>query len=61
MKSYLQQYDVDFDPTFATMIELKAFQILFAFTTFNNLDINQMDVKTTFLYKSIHQLLVKVG
>lgn len=34
-----------------------AFHVLFAITAFYNLDIDQMDVKTIFLYGAIDQLL----
>ncbi len=34
-----------------------AFWVLFAIATFYDLDINQIDVKTVFLYKDINQLL----
>lgn len=34
-----------------------AFQILFAIAAFYNLDIDQIDIKTTFFYRNINQLL----
>lgn len=34
-----------------------AFRIFFAIAAFYNLDINQIDVKTAFLYRDINQLL----
>lgn len=57
VKSYLQQYKVDFDQTFAAVVKPIAFRVLFAIAAFYNLDINQMDVKTAFLYGLIDQLI----
>lgn len=39
------------------MIKLMAFRILFAIIAHNNLDIDQIDIKTTFLYGLIIQLI----
>lgn len=48
---------MDFDQTFAAVIKSMVFKILFAIATVFNLDIDQIDVKTTFLYNFINQLL----
>lgn len=50
MKGYLQQFEVDFDQTFAAVVKPMAFRVLFAIAAFFDLDIDQMDVKTAFLY-----------
>lgn len=42
---------------FALVVKLIAFYMLFVIAAFYDLDINQMNVKTTFLYKKINQLL----
>ncbi len=57
VRGYLQQYGVDFDQTYATVIKLMAFRILFAIVAYYNFDIDQMDVKTAFLYELIDQLV----
>lgn len=57
IKKYLQQYDIDFDQTFAAIIKPIAFRVFFAIAVFYNLDINQIDVKTAFLYSLIDQLV----
>lgn len=57
MKDYIQQFGVDFDQTFAVVVKLIAFWVLFAIAAFHNLDIDQMDVKTAFLYDFINQLI----
>lgn len=50
VKDYLQQFGVDFDQSFAAVVKPMAFKVLFAIAAFLNLDIDQMDVKTAFLY-----------
>ena len=57
VKSYLQQCGVNFDQTFAAVVKPMAFRTLFAVVAFFNLDIEQMDVKTAFLYGLIYQLV----
>ena len=57
VKDYLQQFDVDFDQTFATVVKPIAFRVLFAIVVFYDLDIDQMDVKTAFLYSLIDLLI----
>lgn len=57
VKGYLQQFGVDFDQTFAAVVKPMAFRVLFAIAAFFDLDIDQMDVKTAFLYGLIDQLV----
>lgn len=57
VKRYLQQFRVDFDQTFITVVKLIAFKVLFAIAAFLDLDIDQLDVKTVFLYDLIDQLV----
>lgn len=57
VKGYLQQFGVDFDQTFAAVVKPMAFRVLFAIAAFYDLEIDQMDVKTAFLYRDIDQLL----
>ena len=57
IKSYLQQAGVDFDQTFAVVVKPMAFRALFPIAAFYDLDIEQMDVKTTFFHDIIDQLL----
>lgn len=57
VKGYLQQFGVDFDQTFAAVVKPMAFRVLFAIAAFHDLDIDQMDVKTAFLYGLIDQLI----
>ena len=57
VKGYFQQFGVDFDQTFAAVVKPMAFRVLFAIVAFLDLDIDQMDVKTAFLYGLIDQLV----
>lgn len=57
VKGYLQQFGVDFDQTFAAVVKPMAFRVLFAVAAYFDLDIDQMDVKTAFLYGLIDQLI----
>lgn len=57
VKGYLQQFGVDFDQTYAVVIKPMAFRVLFAIAAYFDLDIDQMDVKTAFLYSLIYQLI----
>lgn len=56
VKDYLQQFEVNFDQTFAAVVKPMAFRVLFAITFFD-LDIDQIDVKTAFLYGFIDQFI----
>lgn len=59
MYGYLQQFGINFDQTFATVVKLIAFRVLFAITAYYNLDIDQIDVKIAFLYSLINQYVNK--
>lgn len=54
VRSYLQEFGIDFNQTFVAMVKQMA---LFAIATYYDLDINQMDIKTAFLYGLIDQLI----
>ena len=57
VKGYLQQFGVDFYETFAAVVKQMAFRAMFAIAEYYDLDIDQMDVKTAFLYILIDQLI----
>ncbi len=57
VKGYLQQFGVGFDQTFAAVVKPMAFRALFAIAAYYSLEIDQMDVKTAFLYCFIDQLI----
>lgn len=53
----MQQFGIDFDQTYAAVVKPMAFRVLFAIAAYFDLDIDQMDVKTAFLYGLIDQLI----
>ena len=53
VKGYLQQYGVDFEQIYASVVKPMAFRLLFAKAGFYDLDIEQLDVVTVFLYGKI--------
>ena len=57
VKGYLQQFGIDFDQTFASVVKPMAFRFIFAVAAYYDLDIDQLDVKTAFLYGIIDQLI----
>lgn len=57
VKTYLQQFEVDFNQTFAAVIKPIAFKVFFTITAFLDLDIDQIDIKTAFFYRLIDQLV----
>ena len=57
VKGYLQQYGVDFDQTFASVVKPMAFRLLFALAAHHDLDIEQLDIVTAFLNGFIDQLI----
>lgn len=61
VKGYLQQFEVDFDQTFAAVVKPMAFRVLCTIAAYYDLDIDQMDVKTAFLYGLIYQLELPKG
>ena len=57
VQGYLQKFEIDFDQTFAAVIKLMAFRVLFAIAAHYDLDIDQIDVKTAFFYGMMDQLV----
>lgn len=55
--NYFQQFKINFDWTFTIVIKPITFRILFAITTYYNLNINQIDIKIAFFYTSIDLLV----
>lgn len=48
---------MDFDQTFAAVVKPIVFRVLFAIAAFYDLNVDQIDVKTAFLYGFINQLI----
>jgi hypothetical protein len=55
VKGYEQQQGVDYDETFASVIKPMSYKALFAIAAALDLEIEQMDVKTAFLYGSVKE------
>ena len=52
-KGFKQTHGVDYDETFSPVAMLKSIIILLAIVAYNNYEIRQMDVKTTFLNEKL--------
>lgn len=57
VRSYFQQFRIDFYQTFVVVVKPMAFKVLFVIAAYYNLDIDQMDVKIAFLYRMIDQVV----
>lgn len=57
IRGYLQQFKIDFNQLFTAVIKLMAFKVIFTITIYYDLDINQIDIKTAFLYRLVNQLV----
>jgi len=57
VKGYTQQFDIDYDQTFVSVIKLQTYKTLFALTAHYDLEVNQMNVTTAFLYGFINQVI----
>jgi hypothetical protein len=53
IQGFKQQKGLDYNKTFALVVKLISYKLLFALTAAYNLKIEQMDVKTAFLYGEI--------
>ena len=49
IKGYRQQESLDYFNTYSFVMRITSIRIIFAITTLQNLEVHQMDVKTTFL------------
>ncbi len=57
VRCYLQQFGIDFNQMFAAVVKPMAFRVLFTIKAYYDLDIDQIDVQTAFLYGMIDSLL----
>lgn len=57
VRGFEQQYGINYNQTFAAVIKPIAFRVLFAIAAFKDLDIDQMDVETAFLYSLIDKVM----
>lgn len=57
VKSYFQQFEVDFNQTFAAVVKSMAFKIFFEIAAFFDLHIDQINIQIAFFYKFINQFI----
>lgn len=55
VKGFLQQAGIDYNETFASVVKPMSYKALFAIAAAEDLEIEQMDVKTAFLYGKIEE------
>ena len=54
-KGFKQIHGIDYDETFSPVVMVKSIRILLAIAAYNDFEIWQMDVKTTFLNESLEE------
>jgi len=57
VKGYEQQFDIDYDQIFVSVVKLQTYKTLFTLTAHYDLEVNQMNVTTAFLYDFIDQVV----
>jgi len=57
VKGYKQQFDIDYDQIFVSVIKLQTYKTLFVLAAHYDLEVNQMNVTTAFLYGPIDQVI----
>ena len=55
VKGYGQQQGIDYDETFASVVKPMSYKALFAIAAALDLEIEQMDIKTAFLYGNVQE------
>jgi len=53
VKDYKQQFNIDYDQTFVSVVKLQMYKTLFVLVTHYDLKVNQMNITTAFLYDFI--------
>jgi ATP-binding cassette subfamily B (MDR/TAP) protein 1 len=54
-KGYRQEYGVDFDKVFSPVVKMTTLRFLLGVVTFEDLELLQLDVKTTFLHDDLDE------
>ena len=55
MKGFRQQYGVDFDEIFSLVVKMTILRFMLGVVAAENLDLIQLDVKTTFLHGDLKE------
>ena len=54
-KGFTQKHGVDFNEVFSLVVKYSSIRVLLAITTFNDLELDQIDVKTVFLHGNLEE------
>jgi len=57
VKGYKQQFDIDYDQIFASVVKPQMYKTLFALAAHYDLEVDQMNVTIAFLYGPIDQVI----
>ncbi|GKA04252.1 putative ribonuclease H-like domain-containing protein, partial [Tanacetum coccineum] len=60
-QGYKQEEGIDYDEVFAPVARIEAIRLFFAYASFMNFLVYQMDVKSAFLYGTIDEELLELG
>ncbi|GJV05205.1 putative ribonuclease H-like domain-containing protein [Tanacetum coccineum] len=61
VQGYKQEEGIDYDEVFAPVARIEAIRLFFAYASFMNFLVYQMDVKSAFLYGTIEEELLELG
>jgi len=57
VRGFEQEYGIDYNETFASVVRQKTYRSLFALAAIHDWEIEQMDVKTAFLYGPVNETI----
>jgi len=58
VRGFEQEYGIDYNETFASVVRQKTYRSLFALAAIHDWEIEQMDVKTAFLYGPVNETIL---
>ena len=56
-RGFTQRYGIDYKETFASVIRAATFRVIFALAAYFDLEIEQLDVQTAFLYSDLEEII----
>jgi Reverse transcriptase (RNA-dependent DNA polymerase) len=54
---FTQRYGIDYTETFSGVVRAAAFRVIFALAAYFDLEIEQLDVQTAFLYRDLEEAI----
>ena len=54
---FTQRYCIDYTETFSGVVRAAAFRVIFALAAYFDLEIEQLDVQTAFLYSDLEEVI----